>query len=291
MPATVSRPCCRRVSTSEPRLVPAVEAHQRGLAQWPAAPAGSGRTRRRSRRGPRQREVDALLAPERRLVPVGEGVDPAVDPVRLGDDHPHRGQPGGPGRQGRRHSSRGHSSPGDSLLCRSRGRQRSAPPGGHPGRRRAASPSAHARHRPTPWVGVGLRLGGAASGPRPRRWRRGPRPRPPGAPPGRRTRTARCGRRLSSSDTQAAMALAAASFMPSVMVVAATSSAPEDAGEGEHVVDLVGVVAAAGGDDPGEAVGLLRGDLGSGLARANTMGSVPWTAGRPPSPDPAPTRR
>ena len=41
--------------------------------------------------------------------------------------------------------------------------------------------------------------------------------------------------------------------------------AAEDAGEGEHVVDLVRVVAAAGGDDRGEPVGLLGADLGIGV--------------------------
>ena len=37
--------------------------------------------------------------------------------------------------------------------------------------------------------------------------------------------------------------------------------APEDTGEGEHVVDLVGVVGAAGADDCGDVLDLLRRDL------------------------------
>ena len=46
---------------------------------------------------------------------------------------------------------------------------------------------------------------------------------------------------------------------------AGVEGAAEDAGEGQHVVDLVREVAAAGGDDRGEALGDLGPDLGVGV--------------------------
>jgi hypothetical protein len=86
------------------------------------------------------------------------------------------------------------------------------------------------------------------------------------------------------------MASAAASFMPSVMAVAAgVERAPEDAREGEHVVDLVRVVAAAGGDDRREAVGLLGPDLGVGVGHGeHDRVGRPSRAGRRRSMRPGP---
>ena len=64
--------------------------------------------------------------------------------------------------------------------------------------------------------------------------------------------------------------------------------------EGEHVVDLVGPVAASGGDHGGVAAGAGRVDSGSGLARANTIASLPMVAmsagSRMPGPPPRRTR-
>ena len=48
--------------------------------------------------------------------------------------------------------------------------------------------------------------------------------------------------------------------------------APEDAGEGQHVVDLVGVVAAAGGHDRHQALGQLRADLRVGVGHGEHDG-------------------
>ena len=63
-----------------------------------------------------------------------------------------------------------------------------------------------------------------------------------------------------------AMASAAASFMLSVISRGpGVEGAAEDAGEGEHVVDLVGVVAATGGDDGGDVGDELGPDLGIGV--------------------------
>ena len=82
-------------------------------------------------------------------------------------------------------------------------------------------------------------------------------------------------RALSSSATTAASASAAASFMPSVIARGPhVERAAEDAGEGQHVVDLVREVAAPGGDHRGVAGAPRRGAIsGSGLARAKTIAS------------------
>ena len=72
------------------------------------------------------------------------------------------------------------------------------------------------------------------------------------------------------------MASAAASFMPSVMRRGAdVERAAEDAGEREHVVDLVREVAAPGRDDRRVPLRARRrgGSPGSGLARAKTIAS------------------
>ena len=63
--------------------------------------------------------------------------------------------------------------------------------------------------------------------------------------------------------------------MPSVIAVAPhVEGAAEDAGEGQHVVDLVREVGAAGGDHPGVAVGHVRVHLGLGLASPKMIASV-----------------
>ena len=100
--------------------------------------------------------------------------------------------------------------------------------------------------------------GGSAPGPRPGR------PRPPPAPPGRRTRSARSPSALSlSSPTTSAIARAAASAISSVNSWALrVQHAAEHARERQHVVDLVGLVGAAGRDHRGVLAGLPRVDLG-----------------------------
>ena len=62
------------------------------------------------------------------------------------------------------------------------------------------------------------------------------------------------------------MPCAAASFISSVICGRArVERAAEEAGEAEHVVDLVRVVGAAGGDDPHVRGGLLGHHLGLGV--------------------------
>ena len=86
------------------------------------------------------------------------------------------------------------------------------------------------------------------------------------------------------------MACAAASFISSLIVRRAhVERAAEDAREGEHVVDLVRVVGAAGGDDGDVVARPPPGRIsGTGLAIANTIasGAIERTAAGDTAPGP-----